>query len=288
MGGVTCDTAKIKSSEACEGEDFIQISNMGDDDVCMNALYFDGKTIKIPQAGIGNDSPSFKLRYTMVNGKPVKSMPDGAKKAALVKPECEKRPKKSCKAIDIDHFLLDCSAEFAANEQELGSIQGKLTSMTKAVNGVKASLKPVNGKIATLTTDVNALKPVNGKIATLTKDVNALKPVNGKIAALTKDLNGVKAAYKKADSNLNTKVDGVRKSLTSALNSAKGALEQADSNLNTKVDGVNGKIATLTKDVSGVNGKITTLTKDMNALKPVNGKIAKLTARIAALEKHLD
>merc|ERR1712154_289696 len=240
MGGVTCDTAKIKSSEACEGEDFIQISNMGDDDVCMNALYFDGKTIKIPQAGIGNDSPSFKLRYTMVNGKPVKSMPDGAKKAALVKPECEKRPKKSCKAIDIDHFLLDCSAEFAANEQELGSIQGKLTSMTKAVNGVKASLKPVNGKIATLTTDVNALKPVNGKIATLTKDVNALKPVNGKIATLTTDLNAVKAASKKADSNLNTKVDGA-----------------------------NGKIAKLTKDVNAlkpVNGKIATLTGRIAAL----------------------
>merc|ERR1712154_506098 len=60
---------------------------------------------------------------------------------------------------------------------------------TKDVNGVKTSLKPVNGKIATLTKDVNALKPVNGKIATLTKDVSgvkaSLKPVNGKIAKLT-------------------------------------------------------------------------------------------------------
>merc|ERR1719384_2941691 len=101
--------------------------------------------------------------------------PAGYGKVALVKPACAKRPQKSCKAIDIDHFLLDCSAEFKKNEKELGSIQGKLTSMTKAVNGVKASLKPVNGKIATLTKSVNgvkaALKPVNGKIATLTKNV---------------------------------------------------------------------------------------------------------------------
>merc|ERR1719150_2148740 len=112
------------------------------------------------------------------------TLPSGYGKVALIKPACEKRPKKSCKAIDIDHFLLDCSAEFAANEQELGSIQGKLTSMTKAVN----ALKPVNGKIATLT---KSMSGVNGKITTLTKDVNALKPVNGKIATLTRRIKAL-------------------------------------------------------------------------------------------------
>jgi len=277
----TCDTAKIKSSEACEGANFIQLNHMGKDDVCIGAIIVNGKEINVKDQRMGDDvnkadgakhdksegiKEVYKRRYTMSNGKPKMTRPAGYGKVALVKPACTKRPQKSCKAIDIDHFLLDCSAEFKKNEKELGSIQGKLTSMTKAMNGVKASLKPVNGKIATLTKNVNA----------------------------------VKAAYKKADSNLNTKVDGVRKSLTSSLNSAKAAFKKADANLNTKVNGVK---KSLTASLNGVKAAYkkadATLTKSVNgvkaSLKPVNGKIATLTknvkaltGRIAKLEKHLD
>merc|ERR1712154_571850 len=76
--------------------------------------------------------------------------------------------------------------------------------------------------------------------------------------------------------------DGVRKSLTSSLNSAKAAFKKADANLNTKVNGVKKSLTTSLNGVKAslkpVNGKIATLTKNVKAL----------TGRIAKLEKHLD